>query len=137
VLGVDIDVHQKNPSTFVCHGSMPSAVVSLSLHHRVPLAFLCGDLSRHRCDTLCQAGASGLPALAACPKLQRRRIPMAIAVAQQCLREHEHAVLVTWRRDGRLHMAPVTVGLDGAGRAIISRQETTDTVAFWYLWRHV
>ena len=49
---------------------------------------------------------------------------MDIAVAQQFLREHEHAVLATWRRDGRLQMSPVTVGLDGAGRAIISSRET-------------
>jgi PPOX class probable F420-dependent enzyme len=49
---------------------------------------------------------------------------MDIAVAQQFLREHENAVLATWRRDGRLQMSPVTVGLDGAGRAIISSRET-------------
>ena len=36
---------------------------------------------------------------------------MDIAVAQQFLREHENAVLATWRRDGRLQMSPVTVGL--------------------------
>jgi len=50
---------------------------------------------------------------------------MDIAVAQQFLHEHDHAVLTTWRRDGRLHMSPVTVGLDGAGRAIIASRETT------------
>lgn len=50
---------------------------------------------------------------------------MDIAAAQQFLREHENAVLTTWRRDGRLQMSPVTVGLDGAGRAIISSNETT------------
>jgi len=49
---------------------------------------------------------------------------MDIAVAQQFLREHENAVLATWRRDGRLQMSPVTVGLDGAGRAIIASRET-------------
>ena len=26
------------------------------------------------------------------------------------LREHENAVLTTWRRDGRVQMSPVTVG---------------------------
>lgn len=46
---------------------------------------------------------------------------MDITRAQQFLRENENAVLATWRRDGRLQMSPVTVGLDGAGRAIISR----------------
>ena len=45
---------------------------------------------------------------------------MDIAVAQQFLRENENAVLATWRRDGRLQMSPVTVGLDAAGRAIIA-----------------
>ena len=49
---------------------------------------------------------------------------MDITVAQQFLREHENAVLATWRRDGRLQMSPVTVGLDAAGRAIISSRET-------------
>src|SRR5229473_2314256 len=42
------------------------------------------------------------------------------AVAQQFLRENHNAVLATWRRDGRLQMSPVSVGLDAAGRAIIS-----------------
>jgi PPOX class probable F420-dependent enzyme len=50
---------------------------------------------------------------------------MEIAVAQQFLRENENAVLATWQRDGRVQMSPVTVGLDGAGRAIISSSETT------------
>jgi PPOX class probable F420-dependent enzyme len=49
---------------------------------------------------------------------------MEITVAQQFLREHENAVLATWRRHGRLQMSPVTVGLDAAGRAIISSRET-------------
>ena len=49
---------------------------------------------------------------------------MDIAVAQQFLRENENAVLATWRRDGRLQMSPVTVGLDAVGRAIISSRET-------------
>ena len=53
---------------------------------------------------------------------------MDIAVAQQFLRENENAVLATWRRDGRLQLSPVTVGLDAAGRAIISSQETTAKV---------
>jgi PPOX class probable F420-dependent enzyme len=49
---------------------------------------------------------------------------MDIPVAQQFLREHENAVLATWRRDGRVQMSPVTVGVDAAGRAIISSRET-------------
>ena len=50
---------------------------------------------------------------------------MDIAAAQQFLRENENAVLATWRRDGRLQLSPVTVGLDAAGRAIIASRETT------------
>ena len=53
-----------------------------------------------------------------------RVMPMDIAVAQQFLRENENAVLATWRHDGRIQMSPVTVGLDAAGRAIISSRET-------------
>ena len=53
---------------------------------------------------------------------------MDIAVAQQFLREHENAVLATWRRDGRIQMSPVTVGLDAARRAIISSRATTAKV---------
>ena len=49
---------------------------------------------------------------------------MDVATAQQFLRENENAVLATWRRDGHLQMSPVTVGLDEAGRAIISSRET-------------
>jgi PPOX class probable F420-dependent enzyme len=53
---------------------------------------------------------------------------MDIAHAQQFLHENANAVLTTWRRDGCLHMSPVTVGVDSAGRAIISSQETTAKV---------
>ncbi|MGH2348892.1 MAG: PPOX class F420-dependent oxidoreductase [bacterium] len=49
---------------------------------------------------------------------------MEIAVAQQFLRGNRNAVLATWRRDGRLQMSPVTVGLDAAGRAILSSRDT-------------
>jgi PPOX class probable F420-dependent enzyme len=49
---------------------------------------------------------------------------MDIATAQQFLRENDHAVLATWRRDGRLQMSPITVGLDATGRAIFSSRET-------------
>src|SRR5438552_2402515 len=70
----------------------------------------------------------GLLSITQCTMSQRRIPSMDIAVAQQFLREHENAVLATWRRDGRLQMSPVTVGLDGAGRAIISSQETTAKV---------
>ena len=49
---------------------------------------------------------------------------MELAEAQKFLSENECAVLTTWRRDGRLQMSPITVGLDDAGRAIISSRET-------------
>ena len=49
---------------------------------------------------------------------------MDIAEAQQFLRENECAVLATWRRDGRVQMSPITIGLDAEGRAIISSRET-------------
>src|SRR5215467_15585158 len=101
---------------------------------------------QHLCATLCffhvpagtspviaatlfvRQGGRGQPAIPAYTRLQRRRPTMDIAVAQQFLRENENAILATWRRDGRLQMSPVTVGLDSAGRAIISSQETTAKV---------
>ena len=49
---------------------------------------------------------------------------MDLADARQFLATHHCAVLATWRRDGRLQMSPVTVGVDGAGRAIVSSRET-------------
>ena len=49
---------------------------------------------------------------------------MDIAEAQQFLRGNECAVLATWRRDGRVQMSPITVGLDAEGRATISSRET-------------
>ncbi len=49
---------------------------------------------------------------------------MDIAQAQQFLSENECGVLATYRRDGRIQMSPVTVGVDAAGRAIISSRET-------------
>lgn len=49
---------------------------------------------------------------------------MEIARAQQFLSAHECAVLATRRRDGGIQMSPVTVGVDAAGRAIISSRET-------------
>jgi PPOX class probable F420-dependent enzyme len=49
---------------------------------------------------------------------------MDIADAQQFISDNECAVLATRRRDGRMQMSPITVGLDGEGRAIISSRET-------------
>jgi len=49
---------------------------------------------------------------------------MDLAAARQFLATHHCAVLATRRRDGRLQMSPVTVGVDAAGRAIVSSRET-------------
>ena len=49
---------------------------------------------------------------------------MDLAEARQFLATHHCAVLATWRRDGRLQMSPITVGVDAAGCAIISSRET-------------
>jgi hypothetical protein len=49
---------------------------------------------------------------------------MDLEVARKYLAEHHRVVLATRRRDGSLQMSPVTVALDGAGRAIISSRET-------------
>src|SRR5215813_6700813 len=46
------------------------------------------------------------------------------ATAQQFLTTHHRAVLSTRRRDGRPQLSPVTVGVDDAGRAIVSSRET-------------
>ena len=49
---------------------------------------------------------------------------MDLTEARQFLATHHCAVLATRRRDGRLQMSPITVGVDAAGRAIISSRET-------------
>ena len=46
------------------------------------------------------------------------------ATAQQFLTTHHRAVLSTRRRDGRPQLSPVSVGIDDAGRAIVSSRET-------------
>ena len=44
--------------------------------------------------------------------------------ARRFLAAHHRAILATRRRDGRPQMSPVTAGVDGAGRAIVSTSET-------------
>ena len=44
--------------------------------------------------------------------------------AREFLAKHHWGILATRRRNGALQMSPVTVGLDSAGRAIISSRET-------------
>ena len=51
-------------------------------------------------------------------------VPMEIGRAREFLKNNHWAVLATWRKDGRLQMSPVTVGLDSTGRAIISSRES-------------
>lgn len=51
-------------------------------------------------------------------------VPTDIERAREFLRKHHWAVLATRRKNGQLQMSPVTVGLDGQGRAIISSRET-------------
>ena len=46
------------------------------------------------------------------------------AAARQFLRANHLAVLSTFRADGRPQLSPVTVGIDGEGRVIISTRET-------------
>lgn len=45
--------------------------------------------------------------------------------ARAFLREHHRGVLAARRADGRPQMSPVAVGVDDAGRAVISTQGTT------------
>jgi len=48
-----------------------------------------------------------------------------VAKATEFLREHDRAVLMTRRVGGGIQASPVTVGIDGEGRAIISSSEVT------------
>ena len=43
--------------------------------------------------------------------------------ARAFIREHHHAVLSTFRADGRPQMSPVAAGIDAAGRPLISTRE--------------
>lgn len=49
---------------------------------------------------------------------------MNISTAREFLARHHWGVLTTRRKNGSLQMSPVTVGIDAAGRAIISSRET-------------
>ena len=44
--------------------------------------------------------------------------------AREFMRANHRAVLATSRSDGRPQLSPVTVGVDGAGRVLISTRET-------------
>lgn len=49
---------------------------------------------------------------------------MDLEAARNFLREHHRAVLHTFRGDGTAQLSPVVVGVDDAGRAIVSTRET-------------
>jgi len=49
---------------------------------------------------------------------------MDIDQAREFLRAQHRAVLATYKSDGSAQLSPVTVGVDGEGRAIISTRET-------------
>lgn len=49
---------------------------------------------------------------------------MDLDAARDFLRKHHRAVLATHHPSGRLQLTPVSVGIDGAGRAIVSTRET-------------
>ena len=49
---------------------------------------------------------------------------MEIERAQEFLRTNHRAVLATYRGDGTVQMSPITVGVDSAGRMLISSRET-------------
>jgi PPOX class probable F420-dependent enzyme len=51
-------------------------------------------------------------------------VPMEIGRAREFLKNSHWGVLATRRKDGQLQMSPVTVGVDSAGRAIISSRES-------------
>ena len=50
--------------------------------------------------------------------------PTDIGRAREFLKSNHRGVLATRRKNGELQMSPVTVGLDSAGRAIISSRES-------------
>jgi PPOX class probable F420-dependent enzyme len=49
---------------------------------------------------------------------------MDAAEAQAFLREHHHAVLTTFRSDGRPQLSPVACTVDKDGRVVVSTRET-------------
>lgn len=49
--------------------------------------------------------------------------PVDLADALAFLREHHRAVMATTRADGTTQMSPVTAGVDGADRVVVSTRE--------------
>ena len=50
---------------------------------------------------------------------------MPLEAAREFLRTNHHAVLATFRADGRPQLTPVAAGVDAEGRVIVSTPETT------------
>ena len=50
--------------------------------------------------------------------------PVDLDAAKEFLRKNHHGVLATRKKDGGVQMSPITPGLDGDGRVIISSRET-------------
>lgn len=49
---------------------------------------------------------------------------MDVEAAQEYLRTNHHAVMATFRKDGRPALSPVAVALDPQGRVVVSTRET-------------
>jgi PPOX class probable F420-dependent enzyme len=49
---------------------------------------------------------------------------MDVTAAQQFVRRNHHAVMATFRRDGRPALSPVLVALDDDGHVVVSTRET-------------
>ena len=49
---------------------------------------------------------------------------MDASAAQEFLRSNHHAVMATFRKDGRPALSPVTVAVDDEGRVMVSTRET-------------
>ena len=54
---------------------------------------------------------------------------MDLDAARRFLREHHHAVLHTYRRDGSPQLSPVAVTVDDRGHAIVSTRESSIKVS--------
>jgi PPOX class probable F420-dependent enzyme len=54
---------------------------------------------------------------------------MDIGDAIDFLRRHHNAVMATTRSDGSTQMSPITVGVDGEGRVVVSTRETAYKVS--------
>ncbi len=54
---------------------------------------------------------------------------MELDAARQFIRQHHRAILTTYRSAGPVQMSPVVVGIDDAGRAIVSTREPLFKVA--------